>query len=206
MVKKVIYVFNDSVLLADMAPLPSRDQRHSWLRYHVEGYTEDIDDLEAVHFGIGFTYIDEEMAEDGFGAYWLGSERGQAPEKVTSVDLSYLRSMDRGTANVPYLLAQYLFRHAEGRKSEDRLFGVTSLGILQLILDWLNICVRIGDTWAWVASGPERYLSRRHLPLGLCSRGFPGLRRRYRSCEETLWGCEDMLTDRSLIRVGSLPG
>ncbi|GKG13164.1 hypothetical protein Tco_0350124, partial [Tanacetum coccineum] len=25
-----------------MAPLPPRDQRHPWLRYQVEGYTEDI--------------------------------------------------------------------------------------------------------------------------------------------------------------------
>ncbi|GKD81845.1 hypothetical protein Tco_1348684, partial [Tanacetum coccineum] len=33
------------------------------------------------------------------------SGRGQAPEKVTGVDLLYLRSMDRGTTNVPYLLA-----------------------------------------------------------------------------------------------------
>ncbi|GJW55493.1 hypothetical protein Tco_0099578 [Tanacetum coccineum] len=49
------------------------------------------------------------------------SGRGQAPEKVTGVDLFYLRSMDWGTANVPYLLAQYLFRHAEGRKSGARL-------------------------------------------------------------------------------------
>ncbi|GJY46414.1 hypothetical protein Tco_0435477 [Tanacetum coccineum] len=46
-----------------------------------------------------------------------------APEKVTGVDLFYLRSMDRGTANVPHLLAQYLFRHAEGRKSGARLYG-----------------------------------------------------------------------------------
>ncbi|GKD00253.1 hypothetical protein Tco_1170527 [Tanacetum coccineum] len=29
--------------------------------------------------------------------------------------------MDRGVANIPYLLAQYLFRHAEGRKSGARL-------------------------------------------------------------------------------------
>ncbi|GKD44163.1 hypothetical protein Tco_1268808, partial [Tanacetum coccineum] len=115
----------------------------------------------------------EEMAEDTFGLYWLGSERlipdkrdlsdywveissdrdflrgapsytyirdpvrrlchrfisynisgrGQAPEKVTATDLFYLRSMDRGAANVPYLLAQYLFRHAKGRKSGARLFG-----------------------------------------------------------------------------------
>ncbi|GJU99922.1 DWNN domain-containing protein [Tanacetum coccineum] len=46
-----------------------------------------------------------------------------APEKVIGVDLFYLHSMDRGTANVLYLVAQYLFRHAEGRKSEARLSG-----------------------------------------------------------------------------------
>ncbi|GKD71062.1 hypothetical protein Tco_1325152, partial [Tanacetum coccineum] len=28
--------------IRDMAPLPPRDQRHIWLRYHVEGYTEEI--------------------------------------------------------------------------------------------------------------------------------------------------------------------
>ncbi|GKE17730.1 hypothetical protein Tco_1425307 [Tanacetum coccineum] len=68
------------------------------------------------------------------------SGRGQSPEKVTGIDLFYLRSIDRGTANVPYLLVQYLFRYPEGRKSEARL----------------NICERLGDMWAWVAQGPER--------------------------------------------------
>ncbi|GJW93112.1 hypothetical protein Tco_0172784 [Tanacetum coccineum] len=29
--------------------------------------------------------------------------------------------MDRGTTNVLHILAQYMFRHAEGRKSEARL-------------------------------------------------------------------------------------
>nr|GEW69440.1 hypothetical protein [Tanacetum cinerariifolium] len=58
----------------------------------------------------------KEMAEVGFGAYW-----GQAPEKVAGVDIFYLRNMDRGTANVPYLLAQYLFRHTDGRLSGARL-------------------------------------------------------------------------------------
>ncbi|GKA00611.1 hypothetical protein Tco_0673161 [Tanacetum coccineum] len=122
----------------------------------------------------------EEMAKDGFKAYWLGSERvipdkgdlsdywveissgrdflrgapsytyirdlvrrlchrlisysisgrGQAPEKVTAIDLLYLCSMERGAANVPYLLAQYLFRHAEGRKSGARLFGEHFIGRL----------------------------------------------------------------------------
>nr|GEV38476.1 hypothetical protein [Tanacetum cinerariifolium] len=113
----------------------------------------------------------QEMAEDGFGAYWARSDRlihdkgdlkdywikissdrdflgpapsyvfirdpvrrlcyrmiaysisgmGQAHEKVTGVDIFYLCSMDHGTINVPYLLAQYLFRHAERKKSRARL-------------------------------------------------------------------------------------
>ncbi|GJW24442.1 hypothetical protein Tco_0038253 [Tanacetum coccineum] len=33
------------------------------------------------------------------------SGRGQAPEKVTDIDLFYLRNMDQGTTNVPHLLA-----------------------------------------------------------------------------------------------------
>ncbi|GJT40639.1 hypothetical protein Tco_0940504 [Tanacetum coccineum] len=49
------------------------------------------------------------------------SGRRQGAEKVTGVDLFYLRTIDRRTANVPYLLAQYLFRLAEGRKSGARL-------------------------------------------------------------------------------------
>ncbi|GJR34828.1 hypothetical protein Tco_1210512 [Tanacetum coccineum] len=174
----------------------------------------------------------EEMTEDGFGAYWLGSERlvpdkgdlsdywveissgrdflrcapsytyirdpvqrmchrlisysisgrGQAPKKVTATDLFYLRSMDRGAANISYLLAQYLFRHVEGRKSSARLsgghfirriahhFGLVSddglrgLSVMACELSLvdmdelvkLNICMEIGDDWAWVAPGPER--------------------------------------------------
>ncbi|GJR98124.1 hypothetical protein Tco_0270298 [Tanacetum coccineum] len=195
----------------NMSLLPSRDQRDLWLRYQVEGYSEDIvhsyeqrlemicgrsvnrvhvldfsgltkrmrqtlgdrlriefileflgtcgvsdteiglDVVDTLCFQLGGVrrrmtwrqfllalglHTDEEMAKAGFGAYWLGSER--TPEKVTGVDLFYLRSMNRGTANVLYLLAQYLFMHAEGRKSEARLSGVTSLGVLQLILDCLG--------------------------------------------------------------------
>ncbi|GJU60390.1 hypothetical protein Tco_1238156 [Tanacetum coccineum] len=110
------------------------------------------------------------------------SGRGQEPEKVTGVDLFYLRSMDRGTANVLYLLAQYLFRHAEGRKSGARLsegyfigcltahFGLVSdqgLRGLSLVASELslidlhefgrlNIYLRVGNTWAWLALGLER--------------------------------------------------
>ncbi|GKE51546.1 hypothetical protein Tco_1551181 [Tanacetum coccineum] len=78
----------------------------------------------------------EEMAGDGFKAYWVG--RGQTPEKVTATDLFYLRSMDEGMAvNVPYLLAHYLFRHAEEIKRGASWSGC-------------------GDTLAWVTPGPEK--------------------------------------------------
>ncbi|GJR44330.1 hypothetical protein Tco_1312433 [Tanacetum coccineum] len=61
-------------------------------------------------FILALDYImPKEMAGDGLRHYW-----GQALEKVTATDLFYLRSMDEGMAvNVPYLLAQYLFRHAD---------------------------------------------------------------------------------------------
>ncbi|GJR52385.1 hypothetical protein Tco_1402906 [Tanacetum coccineum] len=97
---------------------------------------------------------------------------GQAPEKVTRVDLFYLCNMDRRTANVPHLLAQYLFRHAERRKSEARILGghfirrlamhfglVSDEGLrgLQVVtqelplidlheLGRIHICTRYGDT------------------------------------------------------------
>ncbi|GJW18494.1 hypothetical protein Tco_0025930 [Tanacetum coccineum] len=110
------------------------------------------------------------------------SDRGQALENVTGVDLFYLYNMDHGTTNVLHLLAQYLFRHAEGRKSGARLsrgyfigglamhFGLVRYeGLRELhvvtrelpLIDLhelgrLHICTRYGDTWAWVAQGPER--------------------------------------------------
>ncbi|GJS17664.1 hypothetical protein Tco_0412136 [Tanacetum coccineum] len=145
----------------------------------------------------------EEMAEDGFGAYWLGCER-LIPDKGDLSDYwveissgkdflrgdpsyTYIRApvrrlMDRGVANVSYLLAQYLFRHAERRKSGARLsgghfvrhlahhFGLVSddglrgLSIVayELLLIKLgelfnlNIYREIGDDWTWVAPGLER--------------------------------------------------
>ncbi|GJX05436.1 hypothetical protein Tco_0191352 [Tanacetum coccineum] len=87
------------------------------------------------------------------------SGRGQAPEKVTGVDLFYLRNMDHKAINVPHLLAQYLFRHEKGRKSGARLSSGYFIGHLAMhfgLLGRLHICTRYGDTWTWVAQGPER--------------------------------------------------
>ncbi|GKD47038.1 hypothetical protein Tco_1271683 [Tanacetum coccineum] len=108
--------------------------------------------------------------------------RSQAPKKVTMTDLFYLRGMDVGSVNVPYLLARYLRLFAAGRKSRAHIsggqfvarlaehFGLLTVEILQgltviapelPIIDMaelvrLQICMEIDDTWAWVAIGLER--------------------------------------------------
>ncbi|GKF45114.1 hypothetical protein Tco_0131666 [Tanacetum coccineum] len=51
-----------------------------------------------------------------------------------------------------------------------------------------------------------RHRSHHPLPSRLCRIGLRGSRRRCRSYNGALWGCEEMLTDQSLIRAGSLPG
>ncbi|GJT01441.1 hypothetical protein Tco_0822610 [Tanacetum coccineum] len=108
--------------------------------------------------------------------------RSQAPEKVTVTDLFYLRGLDVESVNIPYLLARYLRRFAARRKSGDHIssgqfvarlakhFRVLTAEILQRLmvitptlpvidmaeLVRLQICIKIDDTWAWVALGPER--------------------------------------------------
>ncbi|GKG45249.1 hypothetical protein Tco_0495327, partial [Tanacetum coccineum] len=48
--------------------------------------------------------------------------RSQAPEKVTMTDLFYLRGLDVGSVNIPYLLARYLMRFVAWRKSGALIF------------------------------------------------------------------------------------
>ncbi|GKA33517.1 hypothetical protein Tco_0719946 [Tanacetum coccineum] len=108
--------------------------------------------------------------------------RSQAPKKVTITDLFYLRGMDVGSVNIPYLLARYLRLFASGRKqgamisggqfvallaehfgllTEERLLGLTMIVRDLPVIDMaklvrLEICVELDDTCAWVASRPER--------------------------------------------------
>ncbi|GJZ28033.1 hypothetical protein Tco_0572680 [Tanacetum coccineum] len=188
--------YNDDLTkpFENMVPLPSRDQRHTWLRYQVEGYGKDIvhnyeqrletiwgrsvnrelftshawrrlfeiraplvrefileflstckmsdtkmglDVAETLCFQLGGVrrrmtwrqfilalglHTEEEMAEAGFGAYWLGTHFGLVSDQG-------LRGLFVVTRELPLLDL-----HELGR---------------------LNICVRIRDTWAWVAPGPE---------------------------------------------------
>ncbi|GJV84779.1 hypothetical protein Tco_1524677 [Tanacetum coccineum] len=47
--------------------------------------------------------------------------RSHAPEKVTVTGLFYLRGMDVGSVNIPYLLARYLRLFDSGRKSREMI-------------------------------------------------------------------------------------
>ncbi|GJR81313.1 hypothetical protein Tco_0152098 [Tanacetum coccineum] len=108
--------------------------------------------------------------------------RSQAPKKVTVTDLFYLRGLDVGSVNIPYLLTRYLRRFVVGRKSGAYIFGGQFLarlaehfgllttkilrGLIVIALELLiinmgelvrlHICMEVDDTWALVAMGPER--------------------------------------------------
>nr|GFA45192.1 hypothetical protein [Tanacetum cinerariifolium]GFA48533.1 hypothetical protein [Tanacetum cinerariifolium] len=143
---------------------------------------------------LGFhTY--EEMAETGFGPYWLGSDK-VILDKGDLRDYWIEISSDRDFLGMApsYVFIQdtvTLCLAAHFRLVSDQglrgLSVVTSeLSLINLHkLKRLNIYVRVDDIWAWVALRPERH-------------------------NGALWGCEEMLMDRSLIRafyntrVGSL--
>nr|GEU84771.1 RNA-directed DNA polymerase homolog [Tanacetum cinerariifolium] len=205
---------------SDMAPLPHRNLRHPWLRYHVEGYDEGIvhnyehrlktiwsRSVIRVHV-LAFARLADGMRQtlaDRMSLTYIGDNGWEGSKRVNpdKGDLrdywmeissnrdflgpapSYVFIRDphgTGTANVSYLLAHYLFRHAKGRKNGARLSrghfighlvahfrligdqGLSGLLVVAselLFIDLhellrLNICLRVGDTWAWVAPGPER--------------------------------------------------
>ncbi|GJZ82889.1 hypothetical protein Tco_0648062 [Tanacetum coccineum] len=144
-----------------MAPLPPRDQRHLWLHYQVEGYTkETMHDFQLrlkTIFGTMVRRIEdemgldaaglhtaEEMAKDGFRAYWLGSER-VIPDKgdlkirfggcLSSVKIGFWRlvvtRLNLRVYKVNFGVVAPLKRsiplaarpRLKGVKSESRLFG-----------------------------------------------------------------------------------
>ncbi|GJZ71284.1 hypothetical protein Tco_0635135 [Tanacetum coccineum] len=86
--------------------------------------------------------------------------RSQAPEKVTVTDLCYLRRLDVGSINTPYLLARYPRKFAAERKSGAHISGGKFIARLAKHFGLLTAKILKGltldDTWAWVAMGPER--------------------------------------------------
>ncbi|GKA96418.1 hypothetical protein Tco_0818513 [Tanacetum coccineum] len=81
--------------------------------------------------------------------------RSQAPKKVTVTDFFYLRGMDVGSVNVPYLLARYLRLYAAGRKSGDHISGGQFVTRLAEHFGLLTAEI-LGGLTAWVAMRPER--------------------------------------------------
>ncbi|GJU65523.1 hypothetical protein Tco_1247358 [Tanacetum coccineum] len=86
--------------------------------------------------------------------------KSQAPKKVTVTDLFFLRGMDVGSVNVPYLLARYLRLFAARRKSgalisrgqfvarlaehfgllrKERLRGLTVIALALLVIDMAEL-------------------------------------------------------------------
>ncbi|GJT04164.1 hypothetical protein Tco_0838626 [Tanacetum coccineum] len=109
------------------------------------------------------------------------ARRSQAPEKVTVIDLFYLRGMDVDSINVPYLLGRYLRLFSARRKSGAHIFGgqfvarlakhfgllttktlqgLTVIALALMVINMaelvrLHICEHLDDTWAWVAIRPK---------------------------------------------------
>nr|GEW85324.1 hypothetical protein [Tanacetum cinerariifolium] len=104
----------------------TRDQRHQYLRYEGLQYIDaDIVDFKIrdAQGHIVFTSRAWRQLFDIKGplVYELILEffitfRSHAPKKVTVTDLFYLRGMDMGSINIPYLLARCLRFFASGRK------------------------------------------------------------------------------------------
>ncbi|GJT25557.1 hypothetical protein Tco_0895494 [Tanacetum coccineum] len=155
----------------------------------------------------------QEMVEAGFGAYWVRSDRlipnkgdlrdywieisGQAPEKVTGVDLFYLHSMDRGTINVLHLLAQYLFRHTEERKSGARLSGGHFIRRLAMNFGLVS------DQGLRGLQHQYRYLHHLLHNHGLCHKGLRGLRRRGDDLRVMVWVSEECVSRALLTEAES---
>ncbi|GJV80607.1 hypothetical protein Tco_1516477 [Tanacetum coccineum] len=108
--------------------LPPGDQRHQYLRFE------------------GLEYIDADIIDFELIACSIAG-RSQAPEMVTVTDLFYLRGMDVGSVNIPYLLSRL-----QGLMVIIR--DIPMIDIVELVR--LQICEELDDTWAWVAPGPER--------------------------------------------------
>nr|GEX27740.1 hypothetical protein [Tanacetum cinerariifolium] len=168
----------------DMSPLLHHDLRHPWLRYQVKGYDGGIvhsyeQRLETiwgravnrVHM-LDFAGLTDGMRQtlsDRLSMIYIGDDRhalftshtwrrlfevrGLLVREFTLEFFSTCRMSDTEMGlDVADTLSQYLFRHAEKRKS--RASELPLIDLHELVR--LNICLRVGDTWAWVAPGPER--------------------------------------------------
>nr|GEV20360.1 hypothetical protein [Tanacetum cinerariifolium] len=174
--------FNWQTATYDMAPLPSRDQRHPCLRYQVGGYGEDLvysyeqrlktiwgrdegqelftshacKSLFEIRAPLVRVFILEFLSTCKMSDTEIEldvADTGQAPKKVTVSISSIFAAWTEGL--LTYLVARFGMVSDQGLRC---LSMVTSeLPLIDLHkLGRLNICLRVCDTWAWVALAPER--------------------------------------------------
>ncbi|GJT19863.1 hypothetical protein Tco_0878569, partial [Tanacetum coccineum] len=133
-------------------------QRMSWREFILALGLHTVVEMGSVGATLSYTLIRDPLLRLGHRLIACSiAGRSQAPEKVTSTDFFYLRSIDVGSVNIRYLLAQYLRRYALGRKRGAMISRVYDLPMINMDeLVRLQICDRLDDTWAWVALGLER--------------------------------------------------
>ncbi|GJV84679.1 hypothetical protein Tco_1524577 [Tanacetum coccineum] len=193
--------------------LEARWRRMSWREFILALGLYTAEEMQTVGFGAYWADSARQIPDKGdLRDYWIGISsagdfldtapsytmiqdpilrlchrligRSQATEKVTVTDLFYLRGMDVGSVNVPYLLARYLRLFVAGRKSGAHIYGgkfvarlaehfglltaeilggLTVIALELPIIDMvelvrLQIYEQLDDTWAWVAMRLERQL------------------------------------------------
>ncbi|GJT92911.1 hypothetical protein Tco_1081756 [Tanacetum coccineum] len=159
----------------DMAPLPPREQRHTFLRYQGLEYTnEDIADFEE--------RMVMEHRNDAGVVVFTSQARGRLFDtrrpQVRDLTLEFLCTLRFGEVLLDLdalggLLLEKSGAHIYGRQFVARLakhFGLLTveiLGGLTVIapklpiinmgeLVRLQICMKVNDTWDWVSMGPEK--------------------------------------------------
>ncbi|GKF93651.1 hypothetical protein Tco_0283351 [Tanacetum coccineum] len=104
----------------------------SWREFILALGLHTSEEMQTASFGIYWAESARQIPDKGdLSAYWIEISliacsivgRSQPPKKVTVTDLFYLRGMDVGSVNVPYLLARYLRLFASGRKQGAMISG-----------------------------------------------------------------------------------
>ncbi|GKA03267.1 hypothetical protein Tco_0676048 [Tanacetum coccineum] len=95
-------------------------RRMKWREFILALGLHTAEEMHTAGFGLYWTESARRILNKGdLSAYWIRisiAGRSQAPEKVAVTNLFYLRGMDIGSVNVPYLLARYLRLFSSGRK------------------------------------------------------------------------------------------
>ncbi|GKB85708.1 hypothetical protein Tco_0957980 [Tanacetum coccineum] len=124
-------------------------RRMSWREFILGMGLHTAEEIESVGFGAYWVESARQIPDKrDLSAYWreissagdfFGTTPSQAPDKVIVTDLFYLRGMDDGSINIPYLLARML--------TEERLQGLTMIVRDLPEIDMAElICEELDDT------------------------------------------------------------